>query len=69
MEKTPARVRASRTTSFLRLGCFGDFRPADRICRHHCAIRIRCSIERDQKIYLEVYAEMAADDDQLLKFQ
>jgi hypothetical protein len=69
MEKTPARVRRSRTTSFLRLGCFGDFRSADRICRHHCAIRIRCAIERDQKIYMEVFAEMAEGNDQLLKFQ
>jgi hypothetical protein len=69
MEKTPAHIRRRRTISFLRLGCFGDFRSADRICRLHCAIRIRCAIERDQKIYLEVFAEMNASDDQLLKFQ
>jgi hypothetical protein len=69
MEKTPACVRRRHTSSFLRLGCFGDFRSTDRICRNHCAIRIRCAIERDQKICLEVFAEMAESDDQLLKFQ
>jgi hypothetical protein len=69
MEKTHAHVQRSRTTAFIHLGCFGDFRPTDRICRRYCAIRIRCAIERDQKIYLEVFAEMAESDDQLLKFQ
>ena len=69
MEKNPVRVRRRRTISFLRLGCFGDFRSVDRICRLHCAIRIRCAIERDQKTYLEVFAEMNESADQLLKFQ
>jgi hypothetical protein len=69
MENTPVRVRHARVTRILRLGCFGDFRSEDRICRRHCAVRIRCAIERDQKIYLEVCEEMAEGDDQLLKFQ
>lgn len=69
MEKTPVRVRRARVTAIPRLGCFGDFRSEDRICRRHCALRIRCTIERDQKIYLEVCEEMARGDDLLLKFQ
>jgi hypothetical protein len=56
-------------TATLRLGCFGDFRSEDRICRCHCAVRIRCAIERDQKIFLEVCEEMAEGEDLLLKFQ
>jgi hypothetical protein len=56
-------------TSVLRFGCFGDFRSEDRICRRHCGIRIRCAIERDQKIYVEVCEEMAEVDSQMLKFQ
>jgi hypothetical protein len=67
MEKTS--VHRTRATAILRLGCFGSFRSEDRICRCHCAVRIRCAIERDQKVYLEVCEEMAAGDDQLLKFQ
>ncbi len=69
MEKTPVCVRRARVTATLRLGCFGGFRSEDRICRRHCAVRIRCSIERDQKVYLEVCEGMAARDDLLLKFQ
>jgi hypothetical protein len=69
MENASVRVRRARVTRILRLGCFGDFRSEDRICRRHCAVRIRCAIERDQKIYLEVYEEMAEGDDLLLRFQ
>jgi|GEM_PF-1144324 len=69
MGKTPVRVHRARVTATFRLGCFGGFRSEDRICRRHCAVRIRCAIERDQKIYLEVCEEMAEGDEQLLKFQ
>jgi hypothetical protein len=65
MKKTAA-LRACAT---IRLGCFGNFRFEDPICRKHCAIRIRCAIERDQDIYLEVFEEMEAGDDLLFTFQ
>ncbi|MCU0590998.1 MAG: hypothetical protein MUC57_05935 [Desulfobacterales bacterium] len=58
--------RSSATTP---LGCFGGFQSDDPVCRKYCAIRIRCAIERDQAIFLEVLDEPAAGDDQLLTFQ
>ena len=67
METTTAH--RARTSAILRIGCFGHFQSEDRICRNHCAVRIRCAIERDQKIYLEVCAEMEGSEDQLLRFQ
>jgi hypothetical protein len=54
---SPTRKRFSR---HLHLGCFGNFRIEDRVCRNHCAIRIRCAIERDQINILEVIDEMEA---------
>jgi hypothetical protein len=40
------------------------------VCRNHCAIRIRCAIERDQSTFLEVIEEMeAAGDEQFVKSQ
>ncbi|MGE5257759.1 MAG: hypothetical protein ACM3KE_13865 [Hyphomicrobiales bacterium] len=62
-------VHRTRTSVILRIGCFGHFQSEDRICRSHCAIRIRCAIERDQKIYLEVCEEMEVGEDQLPRFQ
>jgi hypothetical protein len=69
IEKRSVRFRRARVPRVLRFGCFGDFRSEDRICRRHCAIRIRCAVERDQKIYVEVCEEMAEVDRRMMKFQ
>jgi hypothetical protein len=58
-----------RSSATIPLGCFGSFKADDPICRHFCAIRIRCTIERDQALLLEVLEEPASGDDQLLTFQ
>lgn len=29
-----------------RFSCFGEFDPQDRICKSHCALRIRCAVEK-----------------------
>jgi hypothetical protein len=63
------KVNVRRISTNLRLGCFGHFRSDDRVCRNHCAIRIRCAVERDQKIVLEVMSEMNAGDDLPVKLQ
>ena len=61
-------VYRDRTSAILRIGCFGHFQSEDRICRSHCAVRIRCAIERDQTIYREVCKEMGTGEDQLTRF-
>ena len=63
------RKRVHRASATIPLGCFGSFQSEDPICRSHCAIRIRCAIERDQKIYLEIYEELASEDDHLRTYQ
>lgn len=40
------------------LECFTHFRMSNRICRKYCAVRLRCLIERDQRILPEFF-----DDD------
>lgn len=40
------------------LGCFGRFEMADSLCRHHCALRLRCAIERDQRQQVEIIEEL-----------
>ncbi|MBI5578123.1 MAG: hypothetical protein HY895_03140 [Deltaproteobacteria bacterium] len=51
-------------------GCFGNFRFEDAVCRKHCAIRIRCAIERDAKMLLAFVEETDAGGDEFfLKFQ
>ena len=63
------KTTVQRATATIRLGCFGNFRFEDAICRRHCAIRIRCAIERDQEISWEVFEETDAGDDLLFTFR
>jgi hypothetical protein len=57
------KATVQRAGTLIRLGCFGNFRFEDSICRARCAIRIRCAIERDREISMEVFEEMDAGDD------
>mgnify|MGYP005843567081 FL=1 len=59
-----------RVSAHIHVGCFGNFRIEDRVCRNHCAVRIRCAIERDRSTFLEVIEEMeAAGEENLMKSQ
>jgi len=42
----------------IHLGCFGRFDMADAICRHHCALRLRCAIEHEQRQQVEIIEEL-----------
>lgn len=45
------------------LGCFGNFNPNDRICKRFCAVNLRCAIERDQNVRLEIIEDLVASED------
>ena len=51
------------------LGCFGNFNLEDPICKTFCTINIRCAIERDQNVRIEILQELASSDDLYLKIQ
>lgn len=64
------KISAQCAAATIHTGCFGNFRFEDAVCRKHCAIRIRCAIERDEKMLLEVVEEMDLGGDEFfLKFQ
>ena len=50
-------------------GCFGRFRPADLICRNHCAICIRCAIETEHHSRLAVLEDLFEEEDIFLNIQ
>ena len=49
--------------------CFGEFNKADRICKSLCALRIRCMIERDQNVRMEILEELVSFDGIAIKIQ
>lgn len=51
------------------LGCFGSFNLKNSICTKFCALRLRCAIERDQKVRLELLEELASYENFFLKMQ
>jgi hypothetical protein len=51
------------------LGCFGEFRMGDSICRNYCALRIRCIIEREHAMRMELIEDLVAADGMLMKIQ
>jgi len=64
------KITAQCAAATIHTGCYGNFRFEDAVCRKHCAIRIRCAIERDEKTLLEVVEEMDVGVDEFfLKFQ
>lgn len=48
---------------FDQLDCFGDYDRASTLCAKHCVIRLRCAIEQEQNLKLELLSDLAAADD------
>lgn len=44
------------------VGCFGRFRVDNLICKRYCAISVRCAIEQDQNVRLELLEDLVASD-------
>lgn len=51
------------------LGCFDSFFIEDSICKNFCVLRLRCAIERDQNIRLEILEELVSAIDGTMKIQ
>ena len=51
------------------LGCFGYFDIEDPICQKLCALSVRCIIERNQNIRMEILEDMVFYDGEFLKSQ
>lgn len=50
-------------------GCFGNFRINDPICKKLCALNLRCAIERDEKVRMELFEELISSDVLFMKTQ
>jgi hypothetical protein len=44
------------------LGCFGNFNRKNQICTKRCALMLRCAIENEQKVRMEVMEDLVASD-------
>jgi len=53
----------------LHMGCFGEHNPEDTICKRFCALRLRCAIERDHNVRLELIEDLISYDEMNVKLQ
>jgi len=51
------------------LGCFGGFDINDTICKKFCALNLRCAIEQEQNVRIEILDELVSDTSLYLKSQ
>ena len=45
------------------LGCFGNFNRRNLVCKKFCAVNLRCAIERDQNVRIELIEDLVASED------
>jgi hypothetical protein len=51
------------------IGCFGNFNMEDLICRKHCALSLRCAIDRNKSIQMELFEDLISFDNMSIKIQ
>lgn len=51
------------------LGCFGRFRIEDPICKSHCALSLRCTVEHEINIRMELLEDLFSSGDVFVKIQ
>ena len=51
------------------IGCVGEYDPADELCLKHCALKLRCLIEYNRNLRIEVIEDIVASNDTFIKTQ
>lgn len=51
------------------LDCFGDYNKTNQLCSNHCVLRLRCAIEQEQNMRMELLEDLIASDNYPLKIQ
>ena len=51
------------------LGCFGDYSKDHPLCSKHCVLRLRCAIEQEHNLRMELLEDLMASDNLLVTIQ
>ena len=51
------------------LGCFGDYNRTNPMCTAHCVLRLRCAIQQDHNMRMEMLEEWVAFEGFDIKLQ
>ncbi|MBI9084089.1 MAG: hypothetical protein JEZ11_10865 [Desulfobacterales bacterium] len=59
----------SPTTPTDEVECFGEFNPERTLCKKFCALNIRCAIEKDMNVRMEILDELVSGEAIPIKIQ
>lgn len=45
------------------LGCFGNFNRRNPVCKKFCSVNLRCAIELDQNVRIEMIEDLVSAED------
>lgn len=51
------------------MDCFGDYNKSNSLCSKYCAIRLRCAIEQNNNMRIEILEELMASEESQVKNQ
>ena len=51
------------------LGCFGDYSKDHPLCSKHCVLRLRCAIEQEQNMRMELLEDLMDSENLLVTIQ
>jgi hypothetical protein len=51
------------------MDCFADFDKTNPLCTKYCAIRLRCAIEQNNNLRIEILEELMASEESQVKIQ
>ena len=49
------------------VGCFGNFNRRNLVCKKYCALNLRCAIENEQNVRMEVLEDLMASEGIFIK--
>jgi hypothetical protein len=63
------RNHLTEKTPYDHLDCFGEYSHDNPLCAKHCALRLRCAIEHNQNLRMELIEDLVSVEGQILKIQ
>jgi hypothetical protein len=51
------------------LGCFGEFNKKNFLCKKHCVLRLKCAIEQNHNLQMEILEDLVITQDEATKIQ
>ena len=63
------RPESNSQTAVDSVECFGEFNPERQVCKKLCVLNIRCAIEKDKNVRMEILEELVSEETAALKIQ